>query len=218
MMRIADATDTPSVQPLVPNGHQLRADETRGRLLQAAEEIFAKEGFEAAQLSTIAKAANRTKGAIYGQFASKDDLFLALYEHHSSREMERLSSALAKCGSKEESLSKFKEFVLGLAKDKTWSLLTLEFKLYAARHPESQDRLTSAHRSTRVVGRDLFEQKVYGRLALSERKELETAAAAIRPIISALLLEAVLEADILSEKRLARLLSQIFDLILTPGK
>ena len=200
------------------NGHQARADDTRARLLSAAEEVFASEGFENAQLAAIAKRANRTKGSIYGHFESKDDLFLALYEHHSRRGMAQLMEMLKGCETRDEVLPRFKEFVLGLIEDKTWSLLTLEFKLYAVRHPESRERLTKAYDMTRLVGRDLFHKKLYGRLSVTERKQLDTATAGIAPIISAMTLEAYFEPMILSEERLRSFFDRIFDVIFVPTK
>ena len=211
-------TDRAGLSATATNGHQARADDTKARLLAAAEQVFASEGFENAQLAAIAKRANRTKGSIYGHFESKDDLFLALYEHHSRREMARLLEMLRSCLTKDEVWPRFKEFVLGLIEDKTWSLLTLEFKLYAVRHPESRDRLTKAYDMTRLLGYDLFHSKLYGRLSAKERRLFETATAGIAPIISAMTLEAYFEPTILSEQRLRSFLDHIFDVIFLPMK
>lgn len=63
------------------NKHQLRTQETQTRLLDAAEEVFVRDGYEGAQLTKIANVAGRTKGAVYAHFKSKEDLFLALFEH-----------------------------------------------------------------------------------------------------------------------------------------
>ena len=57
---------------------QERAEVTRARLIQAAEKIFARDGFEAAKLEEIAADAGYTRGAFYANFDSKEDLFLAL--------------------------------------------------------------------------------------------------------------------------------------------
>jgi AcrR family transcriptional regulator len=210
------AAESEIVTAKTTNGHQARADDTKARLLAAAEEVFVREGFENAQLVTIAAAANRTKGSIYGHYKSKDDLFLALYEHRSRREMSRLLVAIRDCGTREEALQRFKAFLLDLIADKTWPLLTLEFKLYSVRHPESRERLAKAHDMTRLVGRDLFHKKLYGRMGCAERKRLETATCAIGPILSAMTLETYFELELLSEERLRGLLSHILDVLLSP--
>ncbi len=195
----------------VLNGHQARTDTTKARLLSAAEEIFVREGFESAQLEEIAKAAGRTKGSIYAHYKSKDDLFLALYEHRSRREMNRLVEILKDCKSREEALPRFKNFLLGFSGDKSWPLLTLEFKLYSVRHPESRERWMQSHDLIRSVGRELFRKKLYGSLPAAGRKQMETAMTAIDPILSAMTLEAYFEPKLLSEERLRVLLSGIFD-------
>ena len=51
---------------------------TRGRILAAASDIVLRKGFHAATLDEIAAAAGVTKGAIYGNFADKDELLVAV--------------------------------------------------------------------------------------------------------------------------------------------
>jgi AcrR family transcriptional regulator len=47
-------------------------------LLRAAGRLFLRNGFVATSLADIAEEAGVTKGAVYSNFASKEDLFLAL--------------------------------------------------------------------------------------------------------------------------------------------
>ncbi len=51
---------------------------TRYELLRAASRLFLRNGFVATSLSDIAEEAGLTKGAVYSNFESKEDLFLAL--------------------------------------------------------------------------------------------------------------------------------------------
>jgi AcrR family transcriptional regulator len=53
---------------------------TRERLLSEAERLFRERGYAATSLEQIADAADVTKGAIYGHFASKEDLLLSAIE------------------------------------------------------------------------------------------------------------------------------------------
>ncbi len=48
---------------------------TRGRILTAAERLFAEQGYRSVSMPQIAKASGITAGAIYKHFASKEDLF-----------------------------------------------------------------------------------------------------------------------------------------------
>lgn len=53
---------------------------TREKLLDAARDLIREQGFERTTLRDIADRAGMTSGAIYGNFANRDDLFMALAE------------------------------------------------------------------------------------------------------------------------------------------
>ncbi len=55
-------------------------ERTRQRLLAEAQRLFRERGYAATSLEQIADAADVTKGAIYGHFASKEDLLLSAIE------------------------------------------------------------------------------------------------------------------------------------------
>jgi len=55
-------------------------ERTRQRLLAQAQRLFRERGYAATSLEQIAEAAEVTKGAIYGHFASKEDLMLSALE------------------------------------------------------------------------------------------------------------------------------------------
>jgi AcrR family transcriptional regulator len=59
---------------------QQRAVLTRGRVLSAAAEVFARTGFLAASMNDIVDAAGVTKGAVYFHFPSKEALAVAIVE------------------------------------------------------------------------------------------------------------------------------------------
>jgi AcrR family transcriptional regulator len=56
-----------------------RAD-TRSRLLQAAAELFASRGYDSVSVDEVAAAADRSSGAVYAHFSSKQGLLKALLE------------------------------------------------------------------------------------------------------------------------------------------
>jgi len=55
-----------------------KRERTRAKLLEAARELVREKGFEHTSLEQIAERAGMTTGAIYGNFKSRDDLFIAL--------------------------------------------------------------------------------------------------------------------------------------------
>src|SRR6266702_3057167 len=113
----------------IVNKNQLRTQETRDKLLRAAEEIFVRDGYEGTQLAEIASAAGRSKGALYGHFESKEDLFLALFEQRTREYVERLLHKLEEAANRKQRMEAFRDFYVGLVHDRIWPILTLEFKL-----------------------------------------------------------------------------------------
>lgn len=55
-----------------------RREHTRARLLDAAHDVFAEVGMDAASVEMICERAGFTRGAFYSNFESKEELFLAL--------------------------------------------------------------------------------------------------------------------------------------------
>lgn len=56
------------------------ADETRSRLLDAAEQVFFEKGVARASLNEIAQQAGATRGAVYWHFKDKVDVFLSMLD------------------------------------------------------------------------------------------------------------------------------------------
>src|SRR5271170_1854473 len=77
-----------------PRKPQERTAATRNLLLIAAEQVFARVGYEKAQVEEIAEAAGFSKGALYAHFKSKEELFLALYETKTASSLVKLRQAL----------------------------------------------------------------------------------------------------------------------------
>jgi AcrR family transcriptional regulator len=62
----------------VPGGKNSKRDRTRASLVEAAAQLVAEQGFERTSLEQVANRAGMTRGAIYGNFKNKEDLFLAV--------------------------------------------------------------------------------------------------------------------------------------------
>jgi AcrR family transcriptional regulator len=65
---------------------------TRTQILRAAEKIFARKGYYAASVDDIVKESGLSKGALYGYFDSKEELFLAL---QALQDIARIDQAIA---------------------------------------------------------------------------------------------------------------------------
>src|SRR4029079_11737574 len=72
-----------------------RREQTRDDLIAAADRLFVEGGFHATSLDQIAAAAGFTKGAVYSNFASKEDLFFAVYERRADAVEAQITEVLA---------------------------------------------------------------------------------------------------------------------------
>ena len=66
----------------------------RERILEAAEEVFAERGFEAAGIREIAERAGLSVGSVYGIFKGKDEIFLAVHELRSAELFDRIAEVI----------------------------------------------------------------------------------------------------------------------------
>jgi AcrR family transcriptional regulator len=62
-----------------------RRDATRGRLIEAAEALFVKQGYEATSTDQILERAQTSRGALYHHFPNKRELFEAVFTRVSDR-------------------------------------------------------------------------------------------------------------------------------------
>ena len=132
------------------NHKQKRGVLTRLQLIRSARAVFARDGFEHARIEDIAGAAGKTRGAFYANFKDKEDVFCAIFEDNIDRDLAELSPLLAGLNSKEERIEVFCKYLNRLSRDRQRTLLNLEFKLYAIRHPRKRKRLAILHALMRL--------------------------------------------------------------------
>ncbi|MFF9627317.1 TetR/AcrR family transcriptional regulator [Streptomyces griseosporeus] len=111
--------------------------ETNERLLDAAEKAFAQHGFHGVSIGELCARAGYTTGAFYSNYASKDELFLALFTRHSEAVLKQLGEAVDRALASGDPLATFIELASVVDEEtQTWFLISTEFTLYAIRNPE----------------------------------------------------------------------------------
>lgn len=108
-------------------------DQTRERLLDAAQAIFMKKGFVAASVEDIAGAAGYTRGAFYSNFRSKSELFLELLRRDHETMQAGLRAIFASSASREEMEERVLRYYSSLHRENKCFLLWVEAKLLAVR-------------------------------------------------------------------------------------
>jgi len=122
-----------------------RADkqaETRAQLIQAAAGVFARRGFQAARIEEIAEQAGYSHGAVYSNFAGKEELFLAVFEDYITKRIEEVTHATEIDGTfAERARAGADQWMERFAEDRETFLLHLEFMIHAARDPKHSKQL-----------------------------------------------------------------------------
>jgi TetR/AcrR family fatty acid metabolism transcriptional regulator len=102
----------------------------RERILDAAERVFARQGFYQSRVSEIARDAGVADGTIYLYFKSKDDLLISLFESRMERVNQRMATALANQVTPTDRLMALVRTHLGLVHDNPQlaEVLTIELR------------------------------------------------------------------------------------------
>ncbi len=196
---------------------QRRTAATRGRLLAAAEKIFARDGFEAARLVDIAALAGYTRGAFYAHFKSKEDIFFALLELWVGRRIEEVNSVLERYADPAARLGALREHYAQIATDRRLALLSLEFKLFAIRHPKAHARLRARQRPLRETAGNILRRLAKdsgARMAISG----VAAATGLAALSNTLLLEHLVDHVSIGDSDVRHLLGAFFDAVLEPKR
>lgn len=114
-----------------------RRTETRKRLLTAAYQVFAEEGFGRASVERVCERAGYTRGAFYSNFTSLDELFLAMWEQRSAAMIAGIRATLD--GFSVDGIADIRAAIERLDRavpiDEDWFRITAEFTSHALRTP-----------------------------------------------------------------------------------
>lgn len=141
-----------STQPGATSREDKKA-ETRRRLLDAAAVLVARHGALGTSLDQIAERAGLTKGAIYSNFESKEELLFALADRAELPVVD-LREVLHDDGSVADNLEAVGRAVareLSRASERTWQL-ALEVMHFATRNPVARRKLATSQREDHREG------------------------------------------------------------------
>jgi|HubBroStandDraft_6_1064221.scaffolds.fasta_scaffold00269_30 AcrR family transcriptional regulator len=193
---------------------QARTAATRRKLLQAAEQIFVRDGYEAARLEDIAAQAGYTRGAFYANFDSKEHVFFALLEQWVAQRIAEVNELLGRHGNAKQRLRALREHYAQIAQDRHFALLSLEFKLFAVRHPEAHARLRAHQRGLRACGGDIL-RRVSKSMGRSLPVSSNAAVTALGAFSNAMLLEHLVDSSSLSDAEIRHMLGLFFDAVIS---
>lgn len=128
--------------PLPLEGLLPKRERTRRALIAAAAELVAERGYESTSMAAVAERAGMSRGAIYGNFADREELFLAVAE----RLWRPISPDFEPGTSAPERMRRLGEAVAREADARrAVAVGALSFQLYALRDPSLGRRLAAAN-------------------------------------------------------------------------
>jgi len=187
-----------------------RREDVRRRLLSAALALFSERGYDRTSLEQVAAAAGFSKGAVYSNFASKDELFLALMDSQVRRRIEQVRTALEAPHDQAQTLQLAGgRLTRALSEDRDWQLLFLDYVQRAARDPEAGARLAGHRRQIRHVVADAIRD--LGAVGDDEDTSLDLDALAVTVLAlsNGLAIERVTDHDAVPDDLLGRILSRL---------
>lgn len=197
------------------NKHQIRTEDTKVKLLDAAQALFSEYGFESTQLEQVAARAGFTRGAIYAHYPSKEDLFLDLLDKRLYANFKSMYAELEIEPSRKKRLAIFRSWLLTQVLDPSWGTLMLEFKLYAMRRPGSQEKF---HHLTEVTFQSSslrFVDLLFGPgLSRPARRSFEGRIVALGAALNAVVLENRFNPERLPANQLKTLTEEFINLLM----
>lgn len=141
-----------------------KRDETREQILVAAARVFADKGFHAASLDAIADEAGYSRGAVYYNFADKEELFLELLDRRCAERAQDLRDVFVGGGgdigetSRQAQLASQHAFD-AMTGDSEWRALFLEFLAHAARDGDFRKAFSKRTDQMRTALNEVVEQR-----------------------------------------------------------
>lgn len=124
-----------------------RKDQTRRQLLDAGRDVFLREGFLRATVEQVAAEAGFTTGAVYSAFGGKAELFLAVLDERIEERAHGMREAARGAENPEDAgRAVGRQWIETLRREPAWTLLMIEFWVYAARDPELYREVIERHR------------------------------------------------------------------------
>lgn len=134
-----------------------RQEHTRRCLLEAAGRVFARRGLAQASVDEVAADAGFTKGAVYANFGSKEELFLEMLDVRFGRRLVDMERAMSTGEPPEvQARAAGRDFIDFMNSDPDWKRLFFEAALHASRDEGFRVKLQEHYAGMRARMADLL--------------------------------------------------------------
>lgn len=134
-----------------------RQAQTRESLLVVAESMFLRDGYAATSLDKVAIEAGFSKGAVYSNFAGKEELCMAVIDSIHGEKVQGVLAAFTQESSLDAKLKAFVEWAREALGDPGWTALEVEFGAVARHNEWVAEELVKRHREIRAAIAQLVE-------------------------------------------------------------
>ena len=184
--------------------------QTRERLLDAALEVFVKDGIEAPSIEDLAETAGYSRGAFYSNFESKDDLLCAVLEREIQRDTEQFDAIVSAPIPVDEIVNKLRESYVMMAQDDAHCAFLLGLQLYSLRNAAIRPKVAELMRKKREHVIDQA-RRVYAAMGKEPPGSIETVSFGLIAIAQGLCVTRLLDPDAVSAELLPKSLETLFN-------
>ena len=145
-----------------------RREDTREQILAAAARVFARNGFHGTSLDAVGEEAGFSRGAVYYNFADKEELFLELLDQRCAERAQDLRALFADtgeddvAGTSRQAQVAAEHALSAMTGDSEWRALYLEFLAHAARDRAFRRRFSKRTEEMRGALEELVVARTQG--------------------------------------------------------
>ncbi len=156
-----------------------RSEERREQILDAATNVFARQGFHKARMDDIVQEAGLSKGAVYWYFESKDEIIDEIFDRFFSRELEGMHELVRLDTTVSERLFTMAT-VLAKEIEEILGIMPIAYELYAVATRQASLRRSINKYFQRYL--DVFEDLLREGIRSGEFRAIDTRVASINII------------------------------------
>ena len=145
-----------------------RREDTREQILAAAARVFARNGFHGTSIDAVGEEAGFSRGAVYYNFADKEELFLELLDQRCAERAQDLRALFADtgeddvAGTSRQAQVAAEHALSAMTGDSEWRALYLEFLAHAARDRAFRRRFSKRTEEMRGALEELVVARTQG--------------------------------------------------------
>lgn len=132
-----------------------RQAQTRESLIAVAREMFLTDGYAATSLDKVALKAGFSKGAVYSNFAGKEELCMAVLDSIHDEQISGVVTAFTQGTDLEGRIDAFAAWAQEGVGKPSWTALEVEFAAVARQSPYVASELKKRHREIVAAAADL---------------------------------------------------------------